>query len=394
MSFNKDTGMYEGYIYLITNKVNGKGYIGQTSKTVEHRWKQHIYDSHKVKIDTYFHQAMKNYGDNNFEIKELLCVSNDTQDGLIEMLNEIEIEYISKYQTLRPNGYNTAIGGNVLPNTFTQVKVYQFDMIGNFITEYESMADASQKTNTQQSDISKCCYGVIKSANNFIWSLTKDVDMSIRRGVAPIDVYYSDGTFIETTTTMKECKKYASLSSVDKICNGKGTQIHGYVFRYHGNSFNKYDTERKHLCPIDVYDLNANLLVSLDNAQLVVDYLWENYQIEATRQGIWSAIKGESLTSYNFVFRRKGESFDKYKLPDIRTRMVNQYDLENNYLNTFNSITDATNSIGKAKTTTNICAMLKGKQATAYGYKWYYADDSNQPDKTKIIDAKGVTKIA
>ena len=74
--------------------------------------------------------------------------------------------------------------------------------------------------------------------------------------------------------------------------------------------------------------------------------------------------------------------------------MVNQYDLKNNYLNTFNSITDATNSIGKAKTTTNICAMLKGKQSTAYGYKWYYADDVNQPDKTKIIDAKEVTKIA
>lgn len=34
MSFNKDTGMYEGYIYLITNKVNGKGYIGQTNRTV------------------------------------------------------------------------------------------------------------------------------------------------------------------------------------------------------------------------------------------------------------------------------------------------------------------------------------------------------------------------
>ena len=49
MSFNKDTGMYEGYIYLITNKVNGKGYIGQTNRTVPFRFQQHQYRSTKAK---------------------------------------------------------------------------------------------------------------------------------------------------------------------------------------------------------------------------------------------------------------------------------------------------------------------------------------------------------
>ena len=36
-----------GYIYKITNKVNGKIYIGQTVKTVEKRFQQHKNNSNK-----------------------------------------------------------------------------------------------------------------------------------------------------------------------------------------------------------------------------------------------------------------------------------------------------------------------------------------------------------
>ena len=42
MAYNKETGMWEGYIYVITNSVNRKQYVGQTITTVEHRFKQHI----------------------------------------------------------------------------------------------------------------------------------------------------------------------------------------------------------------------------------------------------------------------------------------------------------------------------------------------------------------
>lgn len=56
-----------GYIYKITNKVNNKVYIGQTRYTVEFRWRQH---QHK-KDNTYFHNAIRKYGAQNFMVETL-----------------------------------------------------------------------------------------------------------------------------------------------------------------------------------------------------------------------------------------------------------------------------------------------------------------------------------
>ena len=35
-----------GFIYKVTNTVNGKIYVGQTRRTIAARWKQHIYNAH------------------------------------------------------------------------------------------------------------------------------------------------------------------------------------------------------------------------------------------------------------------------------------------------------------------------------------------------------------
>ena len=63
---------YYNYIYMYTNKINGKRYIGQ-AKDFNNRHRRHINSSHdsnrKRDYNTPFHRAIRKYGIENFEIK-------------------------------------------------------------------------------------------------------------------------------------------------------------------------------------------------------------------------------------------------------------------------------------------------------------------------------------
>ena len=51
---------------------------------------------------------------------------------------------------------------------------------------------------------------------------------------------------------------------------------------------------------------------------------------------------------------------------------VNQYDLNGNFLRSFNSIAEANLSLNKSQNSSNIVAVCKGRRKTAYGYIWKY----------------------
>lgn len=85
------------FIYKITNNINGKSYIGKTTKTAEERYKEHQYN-HK-QGQTHLYRAMRKHGIDNFSISVVEQTEN---------LNEREKYWIS---TLSPE-YNMTIGGD------------------------------------------------------------------------------------------------------------------------------------------------------------------------------------------------------------------------------------------------------------------------------------------
>ena len=94
-----------GYIYKVTNKINGKIYIGQTIQSVKDRWYRHCGKSgiSKAELNTHFKRAILKYGKENFTIETIeMCDSTELDDK--------EKFYISYYNSYI-NGYNSTIGG-------------------------------------------------------------------------------------------------------------------------------------------------------------------------------------------------------------------------------------------------------------------------------------------
>lgn len=90
-----------GYVYIHTNKINGKKYVGQTTLKLEVRWGNNG-SSYKGQV---FYSAIQKYGWKNFEHEVFeIC------DYLLDFM---EIYLIQLYDTMNPEkGYNCESGGN------------------------------------------------------------------------------------------------------------------------------------------------------------------------------------------------------------------------------------------------------------------------------------------
>jgi group I intron endonuclease len=97
-------------IYCIKNTINNKEYIGLTTRTLEQRWKQHIYESNKQdswEWNTPLGNAIKKYGKDLFQVFVLEECSSETE------LKQKEIQLIRERKSLASEtGYNLTLGGD------------------------------------------------------------------------------------------------------------------------------------------------------------------------------------------------------------------------------------------------------------------------------------------
>ncbi len=95
-----------GYIYLITNKVNGKQYVGQ-AVDVEKRISRHVGDAARGK-GYVLHSAIRKYSWDNFDYNILMKCNSK------EELDRMEIYLIEFFDAFKGAGYNLTPGGDGL----------------------------------------------------------------------------------------------------------------------------------------------------------------------------------------------------------------------------------------------------------------------------------------
>ena len=88
-----------GKVYLITNKINNKKYVGITTKKLQRRFNKHVRENEYQLGD-----AIKKYGSENFTIKLIEKLP-------LNILGTREQYWIKHYNTFKGDGYNATKGG-------------------------------------------------------------------------------------------------------------------------------------------------------------------------------------------------------------------------------------------------------------------------------------------
>ena len=127
-------------VYIHTNKLNGKKYVGQTCQRPEKRWN----NGKGYKLETYFGKAIKKYGWDNFE-----------HEIVAENLTKEETKKLISLHSVRRKG-----------------AVLQFSKSGEFIKEWDCMATAMYALNTTH--IPEVIRGKRKTAAGFTWKLAEE----------------------------------------------------------------------------------------------------------------------------------------------------------------------------------------------------------------------------
>lgn len=119
------------YIYTITNSINGKQYVGQTSFSLEQRWRWHLSDLRKdSEAHRPLYSAMREYGVEHFVMSILEECSED-------VANAREIFWINHLST-DITGYNLTKGGG-------GKKFFDYDLIFQMLKDGVPTINIAQK---------------------------------------------------------------------------------------------------------------------------------------------------------------------------------------------------------------------------------------------------------
>ena len=210
-------------VYITTNIINGKKYIGKDEAN-----NPNYLGSGKI-----FKEAIKKYGKDSF-IKEILAEANNRED-----LCKLEKYYIDYYNANKSEMfYNITEGGNggkTSDQLLKKVKIYQFSINGILLRSWISAKEAAIELGINRTNIVSSC-NLGKSYKRFLWSYLDKIDNIPfnRKFSKPVVQLGMNGEFIREWPCLIDIQKELGFnkSNVQKCCKGKYKIAYNYKWIY------------------------------------------------------------------------------------------------------------------------------------------------------------------
>lgn len=222
-------------VYQHKNKINGKIYIGITSRTPEERWGN---NGCNYKSSPYFYSAIQKYGWDNFEHNILFTNLTKEQACLKEQ------ELIKNFNSAnRQFGYNSTSGGDIfVMNEETKQKISQSLMgnkngLGHACSEEKKKKISDAQKNRQFTEEHKQKLSEAAKKRHVPCSdekrkvLSKNYPNKRKIYCEELDMIFE---------SVQECARYinAPATNISKICGGKGKTVKGYHLKYYNDTIN------------------------------------------------------------------------------------------------------------------------------------------------------------
>jgi group I intron endonuclease len=209
------------YVYKITNDVNGKMYIGQTSRTLDERFGEHLKEVRMSRsAGRPLYDAMRKYGVNHFHIEPIEETNNP---------KEREVYWIEYYGTFK-NGYNATFGGDG--------KWYiDYDLVVETYKQVGSMIETSEKLGICVDSVSD----ILDIKNEQHRSTT---DILIDKYGKMVNMFDLNGTYLRTFATaydagryliqnkLTNCKLTTIKTHIVEVCKGKRKSAASFIWSY------------------------------------------------------------------------------------------------------------------------------------------------------------------
>lgn len=207
-----------GYIYKITNDINGKVYIGLTDlENPTDRWTKHLSEFISARKYTKrpLYDAMYKYGFEHFHFEVIEETNN------LEERERYWINYYRSYIGFEDcNGYNATLGGE------GSKKLY-------FTPEEEQFIIESFESGMSCTKISKIVHHTVDNISSFLRE--KGYVVKINRATK-VGQYDLAGNFIceyeSAAAAAKALDKKGNGSHISEVCNGKRKSSYGYLWKY------------------------------------------------------------------------------------------------------------------------------------------------------------------